>query len=325
MYKKYFLPLFLLMLLTACSETSVEPEEAIQDVSNEESLSVIATFYPVYEMTQQVAGERLDVHQLISGGTDAHHFEPSARDVAMINDSDLFIYSSEEMETWVPSLLASLDNSDLPIVKTAENIELMEAEGHDEHDHHDHDDHGHEEDDHDHSHSVDPHIWLDPVLAQEQVDTIKEALIEIDPDGADYYTERAAEFNQELQILHEDYETAFAEADNRVFFTQHESFGYLAERYDLTQISVGGLSTEVEPSPSRIAEINQLVEEYDVPVIYYQDGASSSIAETIANETGTEVAVLYDLETLSSEMIDEGLDYLSAMRENLETLKKSIR
>src|SRR5690625_970957 len=108
MFKKYFLPLFLLIILTACSGVTEEQDETIQGVSNEETLSVIATFYPVYEMTQQVAGEQLDVHQLITGGTDAHHFEPSARDVAMINDSDLFIYSSEEMETWVPSLLASL-------------------------------------------------------------------------------------------------------------------------------------------------------------------------------------------------------------------------
>ena len=310
MIKKYLLPLLLLILLTACAN---ENEEQVNS-AEESTLSVITTFYPVYEFTQQVAGDRADVHQLVTGGTDAHHFEPSARDVAAINDSDLFIYSSEEMETWVPSLLDSLDNESLPIVKTAENIELMEQDGHH------HDDH-----DHDHSHSVDPHIWLDPVLAQDQINTIKEALIDRDPEGEAYYTERAEGYNQELQSLHEDYETAFEEADERVFVTQHESFGYLAHRYHLTQIAVGGLSTEVEPSPSRIAEINQLVEEYDVPVIYYQEGASSSIAETIANETNTEIAVLYDLENISAEMLEKELDYMSAMRENLETLKKSIR
>jgi len=161
-------------------------------------------------------------------------------------------------------------------------------------------------------------------LAQDQVTHIKEALIALDPEGTDYYEERAEQFNQELQMIHEEYSTAFEGAENRVFFTQHESFGYLANRYDLTQIAVGGLSTEVEPNPARIAEINELVNEYDVPVIYYQEGASSAIAEMIANETGTETAVLYDLERLSTNLQEEGLGYIDAMRMNLESLRKSI-
>lgn len=311
--KKYLFSLLLFVALTGCTSSSNEST----DSGSEDTLSLVTTFYPVYEFTQQVAGDRAEVHQLIAGGTDAHHFEPSARDVAHVNEADLFVYSSEEMESWVPSLLDSLDNKDLGVVRLADKVDLLETG--DDHEH----DHDHEEEDH--NHSIDPHIWLDPILAQEQINTIKEALIAIDPEGESVYTENAKQYNEELQSIHEEYVEVFESATARIFFTQHNSFGYIADRYNLTQIAVGGLSTEVEPSPARIAEINQLIDEHKVPVMYYQDGANSSIAQTIAQETGTEVAVLYDLESLSQEMKEEELDYLGAMRENLEALKQSIQ
>lgn len=171
----------------------------------------------------------------------------------------------------------------------------------------------------------DPHIWLDLVLVQEQVNIIRDALIEADPEGQSVYEENAKAFNEEIQALHKEYETALEGAENRIFVVQHQAFGYIAKRYDLEQIAIGGLSTEVEPSPSRIAEIGDLVEQYNVPVIYYQQGANSAIAETVAKETGTETAVLYDLEVLSEELQSQDLGYVDAMRENLEALQLSIQ
>lgn len=324
--------ILLVLMLGACGqETQTESPMTTEDTTlesdapvnenQEAQLSIVTTFYPVYEFTKQVAGERANVSQMIAGGTDAHHYEPSARDIAMVNEADMFVYSSEEMETWVPSLLQSLDSEDVVVVRKADKVDELADHVENVEGDHDHDDH---EDEQGHSHAVDPHIWLDPVLAQDQVTHIKDALIEIDPEGTEYYEERADQFNQELQLIHDEYAEAFEGAENRVFITQHESFGYLANRYDLTQIAVGGLSTEVEPSPSRIAEINELVHEYGVPVIYYQEGSSSAIAETLANETNTETAVLYDLETLSDDLQEEGLGYIEAMRINLESLRKSI-
>ena len=294
---------------------------------DEDKLSVVTTFYPVYEFTQKVAGDQADIEMMISGSTDVHHYEPSARDMALINDADMFVYSNDEMETWVESMLASLDNDDLIVIEQAEAIELLEPaeddHGHEEDEHgHEEDDHGHEEEG-SHDHGLDPHVWLDPVIVQDQVQTMQEAFIEADPDNSEAYIQRAEEFQDELQALHEEFEAAFDGASNRRFVTQHEAFGYLASRYDLIQMAVGGLSAEIEVSPSRIAEINHLVEDYDIPVIYYQEGAQSSIAETVANETGTEIAELYSLEYLPSEV--EGQGYIEAMRKNLEALQKSIR
>ncbi|GEN51483.1 metal ABC transporter solute-binding protein, Zn/Mn family [Alkalibacterium pelagium] len=404
--KKIYVLLPLILMIVGLSACAAENSEDISD----ETLSIVTSFYPVYEFAQQVAGEHADISLMVDGGSDPHSYEPSARDIAGINNADLFIYTSEEMEFWVPSLLNTIENEELEVVRTAdglgteshydspasngnetdlsaasvtelpEEVQLLGLAGHyhsgdtvtllaqyeqaedwewyvseteGEWEQIDNltsdrfeyqieqedilvqavatDGNGNELaqsevahvhiDDHE---EEDPHIWLDPVLAQDQVLLIMEALIEADPANAENYQENADQFINELSALHEDYLEAFEDAENRTFVVQHQAFGYIASRYDLDQIAIGGLSTEVEPSPSRIAEINQLVNEHDVPVIYYQQGANSAIAQTVANETGTETAVLHDLETLSDELQAEGLGYVEAMRENLEALKQSI-
>lgn len=397
----------LLMILSIGLAACTTEENSDSDEGN---LSIVTSFYPVYEFTQRVAGSEADISLIVGNGTDPHGFEPSAQNVAAVNNADVFVYSSEEMEVWVPSLLNTIENDELNVIRTAdgldseshydttsstdeESIESVEsvtsapadvsvigAAGH----YHSGDavtmlaqfeeavewqwyvqesggqwelfddvsgdrferaaegrdyfvqavaldDAGNELaqsevkaiqiDDHEED---DPHIWLDPVLAQDQVRLIHETLVEADPENEAYYTENAETFISELENLHADYEEAFRDAENRTFIVQHQAFGYIANRYDLEQIAIGGLSTEVEPSPSRIAEINQLVEEYTVPVIYYQQGANSAIAQTVASETGTETAVLHDLETLSEELQSQDSGYIEAMRENLDALKRSI-
>lgn len=404
--KKQLILLQLLLITVVLSACVTESNGE----SSEEKLSIVTSFYPVYEFTQQVAGDKADISLMVGSGADPHTFEPSARDVAEVNNADMLVYTSEEMEFWISSLLNTVDNEELSIVRTADGLEReghFEAPSTNEHadkdsvesvstveeevsilgvaghyhtgdtvtllaqfeeaeewlwyikevdgewnrleeltdDRFEHladgedffvqavaaDEEGNELaqsevahihiDDHE---GEDPHIWLDPILAQDQVRQIEEALIEIDPDNEAYFAENAQEFIDELQLLHEDFEEAFADAENRTFVVQHQAFGYIAARYNLEQVAIGGLSTEVEPSPSRIAEINQLVNDVNVPVIYYQQGANSAIAQTVANETGTETAVLHDLETLSEELKENDLGYIEAMRENLDALKISI-
>ena len=405
-WMKYCISGVLGLTLVACGTGEQDNGETASTpkTTGDEPIEVMTTFYPMYEFAREVGGDRANVQMMLDAGEDAHTFEPSAQDVAKVSEADVFVYSSEEMEFWVPSLLESVENPDLTVARAADGIDLYE---HHDHEEHEEDDHAHGEvaqgesgivgvqghyhtgdtatlkyenkavdaqelhwkvtvngdvveevtttsdesfeytvtedgatidvevhdatgehvaeekiqlhvDDHE---AVDPHTWLDLVYAQEQVDVIKEAFVEAEPAGEDIYEQNAQDFKAQLQALHEEYEEALKDAEHRNFVVQHEAFGHFAQRYNLNQIAIGGLSTEVEPSPSRIAEVGRIVEEYDVPVIYYQQGADSSIAQTVADETGTEVAQLFDLEVLS----DQADSYLDAMKQNLEQLKLSIR
>lgn len=298
------------LVLSACQSSSSDGEET------EGRLNIMTSFYPVYVFTQQVAGDLAHVDMMVKGA-DAHSFEPSAKNLAVIEESDAFIYANPEMETWVPALVESLSSSTV-IVETDENIDLIQET-----------DAGHEETDdgelEDHDHTVDPHTWLDPVLAQQQVTEIKEALIELDPENEAAYTENAESFIAELEELNKDYETAFESADHRLFITQHAAFGYIAHRYNLVQESLAGLSSESEASAQRMAEVTELIKEEEVPVIYYNSTASSDLAQTVADETAIETEILYSLESVEDEELHSAEGYLSLMRENLENLKKTIR
>lgn len=308
----------LVFFLAACA---APVSEELDSPAAKDKLQVVTTFYPMYDFTKQVAQDNADVSVLVPSGTDTHGFEPSAKDVAQIQEADVFVYNSEEMETWVPSILESIDTTDLIIVNASEGIELLEGSHSDEEEHGHEDDHNHEG----HSHEVDPHIWLDPVLAQEEVATIKDGLIEADSENEAAYTENAAAFQTELQQLDEEYAAAFENAENHTFVTQHAAFAYLAERYGLHQVAISGLSTDAEPSPSELTEMTNFINAQNVEYIYFGKTTSSAISETLANETDTELAVLDPIEGITEADQEAGIDYLQAMRNNLDALKLSIQ
>lgn len=294
----------LVLFLAACGSAQETEQQA-----GEEKLQVVTTFYPMYDFTKHVAQDLAEVSVLVPSGTDIEGFEPSAKDVAKIQEADVFVYNSVEMETWVPSILETIDSTDIMIVDASEGIELLDG---------DHEEEGH-------SREVDPHIWLDPVLAQDEVMNIKEGLVEADPENEADYTKNAEAYQVELQELDAEYAAAFENAENRLFVTQHAAFAYLAERYDLEQISIAGLSTDAEPSPSELAEMTEFIQNQNVDYIYFGKTTSANISETLANETDTELAVLDPIEGITKEDQEAGIDYVTAMRNNLEALKLSIR
>jgi len=284
-------------------------QEDTQPKSNK--LKVVTTFYPMYDFTKNVAGDKVEITMLLEAGTDTHGYEPSAKEVTAISDADVFIYNSEEMEVWVPSVLDSIDTENTVVVNASEGISLLESTE-------DPDEHEAEE------HEVDPHIWLDPVRAQEEVSNIKEGLIAADPENKEMYETNAIDYNEKLQALDQEFEIAFSDATKRTFVTQHAAFAYLADRYNLEQVSIAGISTEQEPSPAKLAELQDYVKENDINYIYYAEASSSQIAETLANETGTELEILNPIEGITTEDQEKGIDYIQLMKNNLAALQKSI-
>lgn len=303
-------------LLAGCGAAGSTTENTESD-----KLQVVTTFYPMYDFTKQVAQDDAKVSMLLEAGMEVHSFEPSSQMIAEIQDADVFIYNSPEMETWVPGVLASIDTSDMVVICASDAITLLEYEG-EAHAH----DHESEEEGANagHSHTVDPHVWLDPVLAQTEVSTIAEGLAEADPDNAEDYLENAGIYNGKLNELDEAYRAAFEGTENRTFVTQHAAFAYLAARYDLNQISVTGLNAEVEPSAAALATLSDYVKANNISHIYFENNASSQTAETLAEEVGVELAVLSPLEGITEEDQKKGSDYISVMLDNLEALKKSI-
>ena len=219
--------LAILFIMVGCGN-----QEATKDSTK---LQIVTSFYPMYDFTQNVAGDNAEVSVLMKAGTEPHDYEPSAKDIAKIADSDVFVYNSKEMETWVSSVLTNIDTKKTVVVDASQGIDLLEGN---------HSDDETEAEHEGHSHAHDPHIWLDPVLAQKQVDTIKEGIIKADTKNKETYEKNALAYKEKLAALNEKFEMGLKNAENRTFVTQHAAFAYLANRYDLEQVAIAGLSPD---------------------------------------------------------------------------------
>jgi zinc transport system substrate-binding protein len=202
------------------------------------------------------------------------------------------------------------------VIEAPKGITLIDAEEEEE---------GHEtEQATEHDSSKDPHVWLSPVLVQQEVDIITQALIQKDPKNKEEYEKNAAAFISQLFDLDNLYKETIAKAKSKEFVTKHGSFGYLAKQYGLTQIPIAGLSPDVEPTLGQLVELTELTKQKNVKVIYFEGLTSSKVAQSLANEIGAKTEVLNPLEGLTKEEQEQGLDYLGVMEKNLEALKKSI-
>ena len=300
--------------------------------SDDDSLQIITTFYPMQALTNAVVGDSAEVTVMMENA-DAHEYEPSAQDIATLNEADVFVYNSEDMETFVPTLLASIDNPDLVIIEAASEVELIDGdvetvgETTEEHEDEETDAESHEDHDHEgHSHETDPHTWLDPVNAVTQAQTIANALTEADPENAETYQENAGQFASDMMAVHEEYARIFEAAETETFLTQHAAFGYLANRYGLHQVAVTGVTESAEPSPKRIADIVSYMTENNISVIYGQVGGATEIATTIASEVGGTVGELQSMESVDTNQYPaDGDGFIAIMKANLESLAEGIQ
>ena len=202
--------------------------------------------------------------------------------------------------------------------------------GHDEeHERDEHEaghDEEHERDEHGHTHSFeyDPHIWLDPVLVKQQVNNIKDALVQADPTNAELYQQNAASYNAKLDAYDAKVRSELSSCKNDTVVAFHNAFSYFAERYDLAIFSITGISPEAETSASELAKFVDFVKDNDIEVIFAEELVDPRLAEVIAEEAGAQVMILSPLEALTPEESSSGVTFLEKMEQNLEGLKVAL-
>ena len=200
---------------------------------------------------------------------------------------------------------------------------------HDEHakedDHDDHDDHeegGH--DGHDHDYEFDPHIWLDPILVKQQVNVIRDGLIQVDPDNKEHYEENARIYNDKLDALDMKIGSALSSCQKDTIVPYHNAFTYLGERYDIHIMALGGMAPDSEASAAEIAEFVDFVKDNDIKVIFSEELVDPRLAEVIAEEANAQVMLFSPLEALSKEEAATNVSYIDKMEDNLDSLKVAL-
>lgn len=272
------------------------------------TVDVLASFYPLQFVAEQVGADRVKVDTLTPPGAEPHDVELSPAQVSRIDGADLVVYLSG-FQAAVDDAVAQ--TSPEHVVDAATEATLRPEEHEDESEE-EHEEHAHGD--------TDPHFWLDPSRMPSVVDDVAAALTELDPDGADTFAANAAALTQRFEDLDAAYETGLAQCDSRTFVTSHEAFGYLADRYDLHQVGISGIDPEAEPSPARLAEVSTIVRDEGVTTIFFETLVSPKVAETLADDLGVDTAVLDPIEGLA----DPDADYFSIAEANLDALRMAL-
>ena len=368
----------------------------------QEKIMAYASFFPYYEFTKNIAGDKAVVKQYLPSGIEAHDWEPRAGEIQSLQDADVFVYNGLGMEPYVDNIIDSGDFDQVVFVKASDGIELLKPEkDHEENGHaddfseeiaetieefeeghmtesqaiesieeilHEHEGDGHdhgagkiediekilheiedgnidaekgleeihhlvsedahdedkEEHGHDHHFEFDPHIWLDPILVKQQVNNIKDGLIQADPENAQYYEQNAAAYNAKLDSFDAKVRSELSNCNKDTFVPFHNAFTYFGERYGLTVFAIGGVAPESEASASEIAEFIDFVNDNDIKVIFAEELVDPRLAEVIADEAGAQVMIFSPLEALTPDEASEGVTFLEKMEQNLDALKVAL-
>lgn len=288
----------------------------------EGKVKVVVSIYPMYDFAKKIGGDQVAVKMLVPAGTEPHSWEPSTRDMLDLEEADLFIYNGAGIDAWAGDILDTVQNKNLTVLEASKDVTLLKA-GQDHHEEEDHED----EDGHGDSHhgEFDPHVWLSPKNAEKELATIAEALIEKDPDHADLYRANLEAAKKECEALDSAFREELSAYSGRYIVVAHEAYGYLCEEYGLKQIGIEGVSADQEPDAARMRRIIDMVKEYGIKCIFFEELVDPKVARSIAQETGCETRSLSPLDGLSKEDIDAGREYFSVMKENLEALVASFQ
>lgn len=292
----------LVVPMAGCSQSPTAPAPGSGRGASP-TVSVVASIYPLAYASGEVGKTRVAVKDLTPPGAEPHDIELTPRDIAVLQEAGLIVMVGGGFQ---PSMERAIAGLPLGRHETYDALAGLTpiTEGRI----------GHEEEK-----EPDPHFWLDPTLMAEAGAEIAARLARLDPAGSDAYPLNSRDFNDMLSRLDSEFKAGLKVCKRRTIIVAHAAFEYLADRYELTQVSLSGLSPHAEPTPESLATARQTAEATGVTTIFAEPGGDARAAETVAREIGGSVAELDPIE-----IQQPGKDYPSAMRANLATLRKAL-
>jgi len=276
-----------LALLTGCATPTDAQPSGVSTGPH-----IVAAFYPLAFVADQVAGDRATVTSLAAPGVEPHDVELSPAAVRDMSDADLVL----RINGFQPAVDDAVESTGVESLDATEVVSLRDTDQ-----------------------GADPHFWLDPMLVADYGQALAAELSRVDPAGTVAYYENANALSVKMQQLDSLYTQELANCERHEMVTAHASLGYLADAYGLTQVGIAGIDPHAEPSPARIREIAALVEATGATTIFAESTEGSSVIEAIATDAGVTTDVLSPLE-----MVSDDQDYISVMHSNLVALKAAL-
>lgn len=318
------------------SSTVDSPVSTANSAGENDKLKVVTTFLPMTQFTKAVAGSCAEVSQILPSNLSPHDYQAKPTDAQRIAQADVLVQNGLELENFLGPMIENAGNPDLKIIEASTGVELLamaegghdhggEADHGDGHDHgHDHDDETHSsekvaEADHSHDHGeFDPHVWLDPMLAAEQVNVIRDGLIAAAPNCEAEFTANAAAYTEQLNALDQEIQQTLAPFAGKTFVTYHDFANYFATRYGLEVDFLVGVPEE-NPSPDDVKRVIETAQTSELKTLLTESEAAAGPFQALAQDLGVEVSTFRPNEASGPEGLEPEY-YFTVMRENTANL-----
>ncbi len=299
------------------AEQSTDAETTTSEATEQDLPVVVVSTNIMGDVVENVVGDAATVVTIMPVGSDPHDFQPSAQQIAQLNDADAVIMNGGGFEEGLLDIVEAAEGDGVLVFEAISVVETLEFSGHSDDDHSD-DDHS----------EGDPHFFTDPMRVAAAASAISEFVINevvgIDADAVqaatNTYIEKLTALDSEIT------ETLSTVADaDRVLVTNHEVLTYFADRYDFEIIGtvIPGGTTVDSANAGALAELAEIIEAEGIPAVFSDTSSSDELAQTLALEAGAvEVVELYS-ESLGSEDSD-GATYLDMMRTNAERIAAAL-
>lgn len=315
---KIWLCLFILIfpLTAGCAKRTGDTDDG--------RIRVVSTIFASYDFARQIAGENANISMLLKPGTESHSYEPTPKDIIAIQECDVFIYVGGENDAWVDNILASMDTSEITVIKMIDLVDKYEEEHVEGMEEHVHTEDCHHE--HEHHEEWDEHVWTSPVNAIKICKKITEVFCEKDVRNSNLYVENSNKYIQELTELDDYFDDIVENAERKtIVFGDRFPLRYFVEEYNLEYFAAfPGCSTDTEASAATVVFLIDKIREEHIPVVFKIELSSDSMARTIAEDTDTRVMVFNTCHNVTRDEFNSGETYVSLMYRNAEALKEAL-
>lgn len=321
-------------------------------------LKIVTSLFPYYDMARAVIGDvkGIDLKMTVTPGQDSHSFEPTPSDVIQMENADVLIYNGGSLETWIDTLLDSLNNKNQIQMKMMDYVDVLNeeiVEGMDTRfEEHDHDEHSHKEDNHnkenhkEDSHSedssndsefhnedseegheeTDEHIWTSPVNEIIMTEKICDTLSKTLPEEKENFQKNAESYISQLKELDNEFRTIVENAKiNEIIFADKFPLQYFAKEYGLKYYAAfPGCGSDMEPSAKTIGFLVDKIKEDNIKAVFYLELSSHIVADAIETDTGAKPLQFNSCHNITQKQFDSGVTYVDLMKENVNNLKIAL-
>ena len=311
----------LLLTVAGCSQantkaTTSEVSPKVQEAASTPTSSgtgktkVVTTFLPMYIFTKAVTGDAADVEILVPPGTEVHEYQATPNNVKAIATANVLVKNGLGLEEFLENTVKNAQNPKLAQIDASKNIKPLneispvEKTAKEQHEHAE----------------GNPHVWLDPVLAKQQVINIRDGLIAADPANKAIYEANSANYIKQLEALNNEFEQTLQKTPNCTFVTFHDAYPYLAQRYKLKQLAVVEIP-EDQLAPADVQKAVNAVKKYKVKALFSEPGVDNKLLTSLSKDLNLTLRPLDSLETGKT----NPQYYFEAMKANLQTLETACK